>query len=213
MKMSKLVKDLTGKVFGRLIVLEYAGTVKGGATWLCLCKCGEKKIASSKSIQCGDTRSCGCLQDESNRLNPITHGGTVGGKPTEYLIWKAMRSRCRNPKHKDFHSYGGRGITVCKRWENYAHFLADMGRRPSPELTIERVDTNKGYCKSNCKWGTWTEQNNNKRVHHWITHNGVTLNLTQWSNRCGINPATLRNRIYRGGWSFSRAITQPLCFQ
>jgi hypothetical protein len=74
-----------------------------------------------------------------------------------------MRARCRNPKHKSWKNYGGRGIEVCARWDSFQNFLDDMGPRPSPTHTLERRRNNRGYSKSNCRWATWAEQSHNRR--------------------------------------------------
>jgi hypothetical protein len=155
-------KDIAGQRFGRLLVLSYEGTRKGKARWRCRCECGTEHVVFGTSLKRGLCRSCGCLNAEFAAQRRRKHG--EAHKTTEYDIWRGMRARCLNPKHKSYPYYGGRGITVCDRWGIYATFLADMGRRPSPEHSIDRwPDNDGGYEPGNCRWATLSEQNLNQR--------------------------------------------------
>lgn len=109
-----------------------------------------------------------------------------------------MRERCNNPNHPDAHSYSGRGIRVCSRWDSFENFLADMGERPAG-MTLERVDGAKNYEPSNCRWATRREQARNTRRNRYITHEGETLILADWSRRLGIDAGTLRREWLRNG--------------
>jgi hypothetical protein len=125
----------------------------------------------------------------------------------EYHAWQHMRARCNNPKHKSFKNYGGRGIAVCKRWDSFAAFLADMGLRPSPKHSLERKNNDRHYSPSNCKWATKIEQVNNTRVNRRITFRGRTLTVSQWAKEIGIKPNTLHCRLVQYGWPPSRALS------
>lgn len=143
--------DLTGKRFASLVVLSFNGIAKSGdAIWNCQCDCGKLFIAKGTHIRKGDTSSCGCAR--------IKHGGC--DRP-EYTIWEGMIQRCTNPNAKFYKYYGGRGIKVCDRWRDFQNFFNDMGERPGKEFSIERIDGDKDYEPSNCKWATKTEQQHN----------------------------------------------------
>lgn len=134
-------------------------------------------------------------QKEAARVANTTHG--MARKPT-YISWSNMWQRCRNPKHPDHHNYGGRGIKVCERWSSFENFLADMGERPVGR-TLERMNTDGDYEPGNCRWATHREQMRNVRKNLWITHEGETMILTDWSRRLGIDAGTLRREWLRNG--------------
>jgi hypothetical protein len=119
-----------------------------------------------------------------------------------------MKERCGNPRSDDFPRYGGRGIAVCERWrESFAAFLADVGPRPSPHHTIDRIDNARGYEPGNVRWATPTEQSRNKRSNRPITFRGETLVIAAWAKRLGIARSVLRRRLEI--WSVDDALTRP----
>ncbi len=124
---------------------------------------------------------------------------TIKSETREYKIRRDMIQRCTNPKDTGYRRYGGRGITVCERWlASFQNFLDDMGSCPSPKHTIERIDNNGPYSPENCRWATWVEQCNNKRTNRFLTHDGETMTIVEWSRRTGINESTLYSRAERG---------------
>lgn len=151
--------NLNGLRFNRLVVERKLNerSSNGGVQWECQCDCGGKVVSSSDSLRRGNTQSCGCL-----RLEKITLHGMRNAP--EYRCWSSMKSRCSNPRHRGFKDYGGRGISVCDRWQVFENFLADMGPRPSDGHSIDRYPNNDGnYEPENCRWATAKQQIDNRR--------------------------------------------------
>ena len=124
----------------------------------------------------------------------------------EYYVWHSLKARCNCKTNKCYSFYGARGITVCDRWLQYKNFLADMGRRPTPKHTIERIDNSMGYSPDNCRWATMLEQSNNTRKNVWIEFNGNRKTLAQWERELEFSHGTIRTRLKRG-WTIQDAIT------
>lgn len=199
--------DLTGMKFGRLTVLRIDFKTKTTIYWICKCDCGTIKSIIGDSVRCGKTKSCGCYAIEKTNERCTKHGDSpFNGAASEYYIWKSMKDRCRNPNNKCYHNYGGRGISVCAEWiHSYETFLKDVGRKPTPKHTLERIENNKGYYKGNVRWATRTEQMNNTRANVNVTINGVTKNLKQWCIEKGLYQSSVYRRMKKG-WSIQDAI-------
>lgn len=162
--MSRASKVQLGNRYGRLkVISRYGSTPHGAALWLCLCACGTEKVQRSDQLTTGSAVSCGCYAREAAKARSTTHGKT---NTFEFNVWMAMRKRCSYEKHVRYHRYGGRGIKVCKRWEKFENFLADMGLCPMKNGSIERINNNKGYYPSNCKWISKSEQSKNRNPKH-----------------------------------------------
>lgn len=134
---------------------------------------------------------------------PDQHGMTGS---VEHALWIRMRQRCSNPKSTQYKYYGGRGITVCDRWQVFSNFFADMGPRPSLEYSIDRIDVNGNYEPGNVRWATKQTQAQNTTAAALITYQGETLNLCEWERKTGISSSTISRRLKRG-WSVEEAMT------
>lgn len=204
--------DMTGRVFGRLTVIRRVDYIqKRGARYVCGCECGNLTDVAGVELRKGRVRSCGCLSRQLLVERSTKHGHTIGhNRSPEYTAWTNMLDRCYNCNSEYYHRYGGRGIEVCASWrESFENFLTDMGTKPSPKHSIERVSNDRGYEKANCKWATKGEQSRNRCTTNWITHDGETRCLTDWAVVKGIGVDTLWRRL-KAGWTAERALTQPV---
>lgn len=192
-------EDLSKRKFGRWTVLRRADNLPRtkNIPWLCQCRCGTVRTVQDNNLLSGKSTSCGC---KSRR-----HGGR---KRPEYYIWRGMVCRCLDAKAADYPRYGGAGITLCKRWRDFALFLADMGPRPSPEHTIDRKDNRKGYSPGNCRWATRKEQGRNMSTNRLLTFRGETRCLAEWAEVLGKSRSEISLRLRRG-WSVEDALTRP----
>jgi len=162
--MPAVARDLTGLRKGKLIVTHRVGSRGSAPLWAVKCDCGSEREMTSGQLA-GKTQSCGCQKAENNRARLTTHGMAAGGNSHTrvYRIWNAMKQRCQNPNQPHYERYGGRGVTVCDRWQKFADFYADMGDPPSDTHSIDRIDNDHGYEPVNCRWATLQEQARNKR--------------------------------------------------
>ncbi len=212
--------DLSGQKFGRLTVVQLAGFTSFPCepdhlkpVWVCQCDCGAIKRVLGASLRNGKTLSCGCLNLELTSSRSLTHGWSGWSRPEHrlYGMWKSMKSRCRNPRHKNWARYGGRGIKVCTRWLDFQKFLDDMEDSWREGLTLERIDNDKGYFKTNCRWATRREQSNNGHHNRQLTVDGITLTLAQWERQRGFRRGVISQRLNTMGWTPEAAVKTPLC--
>jgi hypothetical protein len=179
-----------GSRFGRWVVLGWAHGKP--PHYLCRCDCGTVKTVNADNLRRGKTNSCGCIQR--------THGKT---NTPEYSVWREMLRRCDSNRAR----YGGRGIAVVPEWRSFEAFFRDMGRRPSPNHSLDRVDNDGDYGPGNCRWATPRQQSRNRSNNRLFTFRGKTMVLADWARETGINKNTLWGRIHRWGWSLEEAFT------
>lgn len=205
-RVTKRSLNLMGRIFGRWTVVSLGRDTGPVRHWLCRCACGAGPLdVQVYSLLDGTSRSCGCLKREATQRLKRRHG--EAGRTSEYNTWVQIRGRCNNKNNPAYRHYGGRGIKVCQRWErSFEAFLADVGRRPSPIHSLERIKNNRGYSPSNCKWATRDEQANNRRSNRFLTAFGKRQTLAQWSRETGVPVETMRQRIDRFGWPVERAL-------
>lgn len=198
--------DLTGKRFGNLTVLRKTyKAIKNGkryVCWECQCDCGNITTVYTNALKSGNTLSCGCY----NRKRAFKHGG----KGTRlYNIWLAMKARCKNPNRPEYKHYGGRGISVCPDWENFANFQEwAITNGYQDHLTLDRIDVNGNYYPKNCRWATYEEQANNKRKTIKITVGDETHTISEWCKITNVPETAIRHRIHYG-WEPQKIVYQP----
>lgn len=199
--MGRTVGDLKGKRFGKLLVQRLHHKEPNVIWWECICDCGNIVVVRASNLRSGTTKSCGCLLREAH----TTHGDT---HTRLHNIWTNMKSRCNNPKNPRYKDYGGRGITICKEWDKsftaFRMWAMDNGYRD--DVSIDRIDNDKGYSPSNCRFVDKYTQANNKRNNYHITYEGRTQTINEWSRELGLSVKTLRSRLDRSKWSIKDAL-------
>lgn len=184
-----MTKDLTGQVFGYWTVIDSSNErYQGSAKWLCRCKCGTTKLVNGSSLRNNTSTSCGCKQRESVRTHGLSYSLT-------YESWHSMQQRCGNINAGNFHKYGAKGITIINSWKKFENFLADMGERPGKEWSLDRIDSNKGYCPENCRWVTGNIQNQNRRGNKYVVVNNTKMCLAEYARLANISHSTA-TRLY-----------------
>jgi hypothetical protein len=190
---------LTGRQFGRWTVLDYVGE----KLWQCRCECGNKKTVHGSRLRSGTSQSCGCLQRELIAQRNQKHG--MVGHPA-YVSWDGAKRRCSAP---DRAHYSQKGIRMDPAWLDFSVFWAAMGPSWKPGLSIDRLDNSKDYEPGNCQWSTKKAQSNNRTNCVMVDTPNGRMNITQASERFGINRWTIATRL-KLGWSHFDAVTRPL---
>lgn len=183
--------DLTGQKFNKLTPIKYLGKSK----WLCKCDCGNVTEVQRGHLQNGHTKSCGCLTHKPNKNN-LKHGLC---NTRLYNIYRGMKQRCYYDKHSHYKDYGGRGITICKEWlhDFQAFYDWSVTHGYDDNLTIDRVDNNKGYSPDNCRFVSNFEQQNNRRDNVYLTYDNKTLSIRDWAKELNVNVKTLYTRKFK----------------
>ena len=201
--------DLAGMRFGKLTVVKRVENKANRVMWECKCDCGNVKNIRTDQLRGNVAKSCGCLQAEVTARMKTTHGKS---KIRLYSIWHGMKERCYNVNHDRYKDYGGKGTTIFDEWKNNFQSFYDwaMANGYKDSLTIDRIDTNGNYEPANCRWITNKEQQNNRTDNHYVTFNGETKTLKEWSEFLGVNYSTLNHRINQYGWSIEKALTEKV---
>lgn len=198
--MNKIIV-VPGERFGRLTVIRESERQYGHRYILCQCDCGNLKTINLNSLVRGTSTSCGCYRKEYIRQRNTTHGLTKDHKIERlYNIWSKMKSRCNKIDDPGYENYGGRGIKICPEWENdYMTFrMWAFANGYADDLTIDRIDNNKGYEPDNCRWTTMKVQSNNTRVNHKVTYREETHTLSEWQDITGIDDNIIGQRLRKG---------------
>lgn len=198
-------RDLKGLRFGRLVVTEYAGSNGSKSLWVTRCDCGSTRTHAASELLKGRTKSCGCLRNAQQSERAATHRMS---KHPAYAVWRSMLDRCRLPTHQAWARYGGRGISVCERWNSFANFWADMGPSYVSGLTLDRRDNNAGYSPENCRWVTRQVNSRNRRSNRVIQTPEGPMQLCAAAEVSGIGKTTLMYR-HRAGWPSERMFDIP----
>jgi hypothetical protein len=189
------LRNLIGQKYGKLTVIKRVENhiSKSGAKrsqWLCQCDCGKEIVVAGTNLTSGHTKSCGCIRVERQFK-------THGLRHTKlYNVWNTMKQRCNNPNVKCYERYGGRGIKICNEWYTFEPFYKWALTTGYKEgLSIDRIDNNGNYEPNNCRWIDAKAQANNRRSSRFVTHNGETHTIAEWSNITGIKSSTLFERL------------------
>lgn len=208
--------NIIGERYNKLLVLEEVDKSKYNRRFKCLCDCGNITIVAMNNMRSGKIASCGCHKLEQLLLRNTTHNQ----RHTHlYEIWKGIKQRCYNPKHRAYHNWGGRGIKMCEDWKNnfqsfydwsYAngYTLNNHYKKENDKLTIDRIDVNGDYCPDNCRWVKRIEQARNTRTNRNLIYKGEELCLSEWCEYLNLNYPTIYSRLNKG-WSIERAFETP----
>lgn len=202
--MSELV-NIQGQRFGMLTVKGDSGQRQcGSVMWLCVCDCGNEVLVNSYNLRKGRKKSCGCYRGTGN----LKHGMS---KTRLYRIWESMITRCTNKANVSYKLYGAKGVTICDEWRKFQPFAEwSLSHGYDDTLTIDRIDNSKGYEPSNCRWVDLSDQANNRSCTLYFEKDGQRKPLAKWCKELGVDYRLVYNRVHKMGWSFERAISEPV---
>lgn len=202
--------DLTGQRFGMLTVIGLDERSKA-TRWKCLCDCGKETIVTSQNLRRGGFYSCGCNRASIHSVTARTrrvcytdetlNGGSAITSHPLFSCWSSMVERCTDPNYQGYKNYGGRGIFVCDRWtgrNGFENFVKDMGSRPTPAYSIDRIDVNDGYYKENCRWATWKEQCRNQRRTVYVFCGNHKMPFRDFCDKFNLPYANFSKRLRNG---------------
>jgi hypothetical protein len=203
----KTAEQRIGETHARLTILSIVDRVVGGdCRILTRCECGREHVALLGNVVSGMTRSCGCLLDEARRQpKNVIHGLA---HTSEYRTWQGMLRRCENPDEASYHNYGGRGIRVCERWHSFESFYADMGTKPSPRHSLDRINNDGNYEPGNCRWATSKQQCRNTRRTQRFEIDGKVYTAPELYEAAGISRQLFFLRL-SWGWTPRAAAFTP----
>lgn len=196
--------------FGALVVVKRAGSIRQGgknkyAAWLCRCDCGQEVVVSGQRLRRGQQKTCARNGHRWNSVKP----GVAGLNPLEYRAWLKMHARCKDVRRHNYKNYGGRGIKVCERWAKFENFFQDMGSKPTPQHTLERIDNNGFYELTNCRWATRAEQARNTTRSVFVLYGGKPVLLVDICKQFNISIGVVYGRLKRN-WGLDEALTKPV---
>lgn len=206
------IKNIAGQTFGLLTAVKQIDRplgVKNGTYWECYCACSSTHKATLNNLQSGKVDSCGCLSKQKWKIAATTHG--LSRHPIN-KVWEGMIDRCKNPANKRYANYGGRGITVCDKWQTLEGFAEDMLVSYEEGLTLDRIDNNQCYTKENCRWTNAKVQANNKTSNVKYEYKGSLKTIAEIieEENLQLSYSTIWARIHQSGWGLIEAITTPL---
>ena len=195
--------DLTEQQFGRWLALRYIGSRR----WLCRCECGVEREIDGSSLRAGRTR--GCIDCHTASRPARKHGEK---RTRLYNIWSGMIDRCENSNCAAFPRYGGRGISIYSDWRaDFTSFRGwAYGNGYADHLTIDRINSYGNYEPGNCRWATYADQNRNYGRNRPIDWDGKTWLVDDLAAHIGMSSKTLRQRIFKYGWTVERAVSEPV---
>ena len=206
--------DLTGRRFGKLVVIERAENVGKRIKWKCQCDCGKQTVVYGENLVKGHTTSCGCYRDDMRGKLHHKHGMKHA---RIYTVWCKVKDRCYQPSNSSYPRYGGRGITMCDEWRDdpmsFINWSYENGYDENAgygECTLDRIDNSKGYCPENCRWVDEKTQANNRRSNLLIAHNGETKTLAQWRDHFGMTQSKAYYHLVTKGRSIQELIDKGI---